>query len=129
MQALYASVLFKMGDIGQAKNILNFIGQADQKQSMIEVTLRGCLLSEDIHCAKEIMSNNVFSKYISMLYSHWGYSAVFLREAPEEAQISVNLGLEISPNFAPLLRLKKKEVVLARIFSQTFVVKVPLPVI
>ncbi len=108
LQALYASALFKIGDTTQAKNILNFIDQMDQKQIVVEVTLRGCLLSGDLFCAKKIMNNDDFTKYLSMLYSHWGYSAIFSNEDPEQTQVSVNLGLEISPNFAPLLRLKKK---------------------
>ena len=107
LQALYASALFKLGDGDRAKNVLNFVGQVDQKQIVMEVVLRGCLMAGDVHYAEKIISDGS-NEHISMLYSHWGYGAVFSEKNPEKAQVSVNLGLEISPRFIPLLRLRDK---------------------
>ena len=44
--------------------------------------------------------------WASMLYSHWSDGVLFLKKDPEKAKTSIQLGLQISPRFIPLLRLK-----------------------
>ena len=107
LQALYASTLFSMNDVSQAKNTLGFINQVDKKKPVVETILRGCLLAGDLSCAEAIFRGE-HSKHISLLYSHWGNSEIHYGKNHRKAKSSIVLGLEISPNFAPILKLKKR---------------------
>ena len=107
LHGLYTSTLLKLNDLSQAKNALGFISQVDLKQPMVEALLRGCLLAEDLSCGEAIFRGR-HAKHISLLYSHWGNSAVNFTKDRRKAKSSVVLGLEISPNFAPLLKIKRR---------------------
>ncbi len=106
LQALYASTLLKLNDVSQAKNALGFVDQVDQKQPMVETILRGCLIASDLNCAQAIFRGK-HAKRISLLYSHWGNSELMYEKDRGSSQRSVHLGLGISPNFAPLLKLRR----------------------
>lgn len=107
LQALYASSLLKLEELSQAKNTLGFISQVDQKQAVVETILRGCLNKNDLSCGEAIFRGR-HAKHISLLYSHWGNSEIHVEKDRKRAKSSIQLGLEISPNFAPLLKLKRQ---------------------
>lgn len=107
LQALYSSTLLSLKDVSQAKNALGFINQIDLKQPVVETILRGCLKAGDLACGEAIFRGK-HAKYISLLYSHWGNSEIHFAKDRKKAKTSVVLGLQISPNFAPLLKLKRK---------------------
>lgn len=108
LQALYAASLLKMNDLSQAKNALGFINQVNEKQPVVETILRGCLSAGDLACGEAIFKGQ-HSKHISLLYSHWGNSEINMTRDKRKAKSSVQLGLEIAPNFAPLLKLNRKQ--------------------
>ena len=107
LQALYASTLLMLNNISQAKNALGFINQIEKKKPVVETILRGCLKAGDLNCGEAIFRGR-HAKHISLLYSHWGNSEVNFAKNRRKAKSSVVLGLEISPNFAPLLKIKRK---------------------
>lgn len=108
LQALYAAALLKLNDLSQAKNSLGFINQVDEKQPVVETILRGCLAAGDLPCGEAIFKGQN-SKHISLLYSHWGNSEINFDRDKRKAKKSIQLGLEISPKFAPLLKLSHKQ--------------------
>ncbi len=105
LQGLYAASLLKLEELSQAKNVLGFINQIDDKQPVVETILRGCLVAHDYNCASAVFKGR-HSQHISLLYSHWGNSAIHKVSNPSLAKSSIDLGLEVSPHFAPLLKLK-----------------------
>jgi tetratricopeptide (TPR) repeat protein len=107
LQALYASTLLKLEEFSQAKNALGFVEQVNEKQPIVETLLRGCLISNDQACVETLFKSK-HAKHISLLYSHWGNSFINLDKNPQISQKSVQLGLGISPNFSPLLKIKYK---------------------
>jgi len=106
LQALYAASLLKLEELSQAKNVLGFINQIDDKQPVVETILRGCLVANDHSCGSAVFKGK-HSQHISLLYSHWGNSAIHKISDPTLAKSSIDLGLEVSPHFAPLLKLKR----------------------
>ena len=109
LQALYADSLFKLNDRGQAKSVFNFLNQVDEKQILIDIILRISLLSRDTQYVQKIINSERFDDLASMLYSHWSDGFLFLKKEPEKARTSVQLGLQVSPRFTPLLRLKNND--------------------
>jgi Tfp pilus assembly protein PilF len=107
LQSLYASTLLKLDDNSPAKNVLGFISQIDDKQPVVETVLRGCLLVNNMSCSEAVFKGK-HGRHISLLYSHWGNSEILFASDRGGARNSINLGLEISPNFAPLLKLKRR---------------------
>lgn len=106
LQALYAASLLRLEELSQAKNVLGFINQIDDKQPVVETILRGCLVANDYNCGSAVFKGR-HSQHISLLYSHWGNSAIHKLSNPTLAKSSIDLGLEVSPHFAPLLKLKR----------------------
>ncbi len=107
LQALYASTSIMLNDVSQAKNALGFLGQIDLKQPVVETILRGCLKADDLSCAEVVFLGN-HAKHLSPLYFRWGESELSLAKDRRKAKHSINLGLQNSPGFAPLIKLKKK---------------------
>ncbi len=107
LQALYASTLLGLNDVSQAKNALGFINQIEDKKPVVETILRGCLRAGDLKCGEAIFKGR-HAKHISLLYSHWGNSEINFAKDRRKTKSSVVLGLQISPNFAPLLKIKRK---------------------
>ncbi len=107
LQALYASASLMLNDVSQAKNALGFINQIDLKQPVVETILRGCLNADDLSCGEAIFRGQ-HAKHLSPLYFRWGESEVNMAKDRRKAKHSISLGLQNSPGFAPLLKLKKK---------------------
>ncbi len=107
LQALYASTTLMLNDVSQAKNALGFIGQIDLKQPVVETILRGCLFADDLSCGEAIFRGQ-HAKHLSPLYFRWGESEVNMAKDRQKAKHSISLGLQNSPGFAPLLKLKRK---------------------
>lgn len=105
--SLYASALLKGDELSEAKNSLGLIDQVEDKQPLLETLLRGCLLKSDLGCAEALFKGR-HSNQISLLYSHWGNSEIHLNSDRKKSKASIQMGLEISPTFAPLLRVKKR---------------------
>ncbi len=105
LQSLYASALLKLDDLSQVKNTLGFLDQVEDKQPLSETILRGCLLKSDLGCAEALFKGR-HSNHISLLYSHWGNSEIHVNSSRRKSKNSVQLGLELSPSFAPLIKLK-----------------------
>ncbi len=106
LQSVYASTLLKLDDLSQVKNTLGFLDQVEDKQPLSETILRGCLLKNDLGCAEALFKGR-HSNHISLLYSHWGNSEIHVSSDRRKSKSSVQLGLEISPTFAPLIQLKR----------------------
>lgn len=107
LQALYASSLLKLDELSQAKNTLGLLNEISPKQPVVETILRGCLRKDDLSCGSAIFQGQ-HAKHISLLYSHWGNSAIHLKKDRRRSKTSIQLGLEMSPNFAPLLKLQRQ---------------------
>lgn len=106
LQSLHASTLLRLGEASQAKNVLGFIQQIDDKTPVVETVLRGCLQDKNLSCAQAIFKGP-HGRHISLLYSHWGHAELMSQKNKSESMRSVELGLEVSPDFAPLRRLKR----------------------
>ena len=106
-QSLYVASLLSLQNISQAKNHFEFIHQIEPKKPLVETLLRGCLKAGDWNCA-----DNIFRRYaahhLSPLYYHWTMAELNFPQNFNKIKRAVISGLEISPDFAPLLKIKRK---------------------
>ena len=107
LQALKASTLLRMNDLSQAKNALSILNQVQEKNPLVEAILRGCLAKEDLNCARSIFAGE-HANLISPLYQTWGKAAVSYKQSRSQAKSFIDRGLSLSPDFGPLLKIRKR---------------------
>jgi tetratricopeptide (TPR) repeat protein len=107
LQALYVSTLFLLNNVAQAKNSINFIAQVDKPKPLVQSLLRGCLVAKDLVCVEKIMKSP-YAKQLSLLYSYWSIAELNHGQSVQKTQKSISQGLNLSPSFAPLLKLRRQ---------------------